>query len=98
MICTPSGGTFVPGDSWRSNFRFTRADGRRDERLDDRPLTVAAQTVGGKKNNGTTLQDDRPVLTNLVAERRPRTTPTCARNENAATGNLSSTVTGRTSA
>lgn len=89
MTCTPAGGTLKPGDTFDANLRFT-APASGTQVSTTASIVVAAQSVGGKKNNGTTLQSSDPVLTNLVAGGDKNDTFLRA-NENAATGNLNAT-------
>ena len=58
MVCTPFGGTFVPGATFDVDLRFTApATGppTGQQVSTSGSISVAAQTVGGNKNNGTTL-------------------------------------------
>lgn len=71
MLCTPYGGTFVPGATFDVNFRFTAptsGPAAGEQVSTSASISVAAQTVGGKKNgnNGTTIAQSDPVLTNIV--------------------------------
>jgi len=91
VICTPFGGTFVPGAALDVNLRFNApatgpASGEQVSTYAS--VSVAAQTVGGQKNNGTTLAKTAPRLTNIVAGTDKSDTYLHA-NENAGTGNLS---------
>jgi hypothetical protein len=91
MICTPFGGTFVPGAIFEADLRFTApttgpATGEQVSTV--AAITVAAQTVGGNKNNGTTIAQSAPVLTNIV-ENTTKADTFLRKNENAGTGNLS---------
>ena len=86
MICTPTGGSLKPGDTFDTNLRFTApASGTQVSTVAS--IVIAAQSVGGKKNNGTTLQSSDPVLTNLVAGSDKEDTY-LRQNEAAATGGL----------
>jgi hypothetical protein len=91
MVCTPFGGTFVPGATFDADLRFTApttgpATGQQVSTLAS--ITIAAQTVGGNKNNGTTIAQSAPVLTNIV-ENTTKADTYLHKNENAGTGNLS---------
>ena len=69
MICAPFGGTFVPGAIFEANLRFTAPSTgppAGQEVSTSASITVAAQSVGGSKNNGTTIATSDPVLTNIV--------------------------------
>jgi len=93
MVCTPFGGTFSPGMSFDADLRFTApatgpAAGEQVSTVAS--ITVSAQTVGGNKSNGTTLQTSTPVVTNIV-ENTTKADTYLHGNENAATGNLSAT-------
>jgi hypothetical protein len=66
MICTPPGATLNPGDTFEVNFRFT-APSTETQVSTKAAITIAAQTVGGKKTKGTTLQESLPVLTDVKA-------------------------------
>lgn len=86
MVCMPAGATLAPGDTFAVNFRFT-APTSGAQVSTTAALTIAAQTVGGKGNNGTTLTSSSPVLTNLV-ENATKQDTYLRGNEGAATGNL----------
>ena len=67
MVCTPFGGTFVPGETFDVHLRFT-APASGAQVSTSASISVAAKTVGGTNNNGTTLATSQPpVLTNIVA-------------------------------
>src|SRR3954447_22585399 len=69
MVCTPFGGTFAPGASFDADLRFTApatGPAAGEQVSTTAAITVSAQTVGGNKSNGTTLQQTSPVLTNIV--------------------------------
>src|SRR3954447_24091498 len=69
MVCTPFGGTFAPGATFDVNLRFTApatGPAAGEQVSTTAAITVSAQTVGGNKSNGTTLQQTSPVLTNIV--------------------------------
>ena len=90
LVCTPFGGIFVPGATFDVDLRFTApangpASGQQVSTV--AAITVAAQTVGGKKNNGTTLAQSAPVLTNIV-ENTTKADTFLQGSENATTGNL----------
>ena len=91
MVCTPFGGTFVPGATFDVDLRFTApatgpAGGEQVSTTGS--ISVAAQTVGGNNSKGTTLTQTAPVLTNIV-ENATKADTFLHGNENAATGNLS---------
>lgn len=91
MICTPFGGTFVPGAIFEVNLRFDAtatgpASGQQVST--DASITVSAQTVGGKNNNGTTLVTSDPVVTNIV-ENTAKADTYLRANEDAGTSALS---------
>jgi len=86
MVCTPSGGTFAPGFTFDVDLRFT-APTTGTQVSTVAAITVAAQTVGGNKNKGTTLAQTAPVLTNIVENTTKADTYLHA-NEHAATGKL----------
>ena len=86
MVCTPAGGTLAPGATFDVNFRFT-APASGTQVSTTAAITVAAQSVGGKKNQGTTLQSSTPVLTNLSANGAQNDTY-LREDESGATGNL----------
>jgi hypothetical protein len=90
MLCTPPDGTLRPNDTLTVNFRFT-APTTGDSVSTNASIVVAAQSVGGKKNKGTTLATcpapQCPVVTQLVADGSETDTFLRA-NENAATGRL----------
>jgi hypothetical protein len=87
MVCTPFGGTFAPGATFEADLRFT-APTTGTQVSTFASITVSAQTVGGNKNNGTTLAQSLPVLTNIV-ENTTKADTYLRKGENAATGNLS---------
>jgi hypothetical protein len=89
MLCTPPGGTLNPGDTFEVNFRFT-APNSGTQVSTSAAISIAAQTVGGNKNKGTTLATSTPVLTNLDAAGVKNDTY-LRKNENATTGALTST-------
>jgi hypothetical protein len=69
LICTPFGGTFVPGALFEADLRFNApatGPAAGEDVSTSAAVTVAAQTVGGGKNKGTTIQRSDPVLTNIV--------------------------------
>jgi hypothetical protein len=69
MICTPFGGTFVPGAIFEANLRFTApltGPAAGEVVSTSAAITVAAQSVGGNKNKGTTIATSDPVPTNVV--------------------------------
>jgi hypothetical protein len=86
MVCTPFGGTFSPGATFAVDFRFT-APSSGTQVSTTAAMTVAAQTVGGNKNNGTTLAQSSAVLTNIV-ENTTKADTYLHVNENARTGAL----------
>jgi hypothetical protein len=91
MICTPFGGTFAPGAIFDTDLRFTAplsgpATGEQVSTVAS--ISVAAQTVGGNKTNGTTLTTSEPVPTNIV-ENTTKADTFLRKNENAGTGKLS---------
>jgi hypothetical protein len=87
-ICTPTDSTMNPGDMLASDLRFT-APARGTSVTTSAAVTIAAQTVGGKKNHGTTIATSEPALTDLVSG--DDVTATFLRgNEPASTGRLSS--------
>jgi hypothetical protein len=86
MICTPFGGTFTPGATFTVDLRFT-APSSGTQVSTVATVTVAAQTVGGKNSNGTTLAQSQPVLTNIV-ENATKADTYLHVNENAGTGRL----------
>ncbi|HEX7311371.1 MAG TPA: hypothetical protein VF232_09340 [Gaiellaceae bacterium] len=91
MICTPFGGTFAPGAIFEANLRFTAPATGPPAGVQvstSAAISVAAQTVGGSNNNGTTLATSNPVLTNIV-ENTTKNDSYLHKNEKAATGNLS---------
>jgi len=90
MICTPLGGTFVPGATFDSDLRFTApvtGPTAGEQVSTSASITVSAQTVGGNKSNGTTLAQSAPVVTNVV-ENTTKADTYLHGNENATTGNL----------
>ena len=87
MVCTPFGGTFVPGQTFDVHLRFT-APASGAQVLTSASISVAAKTVGGPNNNGTTLATTPPLPTNIVAGGDKSDTYLHA-NENAGTGSLS---------
>ena len=71
LVCTPPGGTLTPNDdAFEANLRFTAPAGPASltQVVTQAAVTVAAQTVGGKNTNGTTLALSDP-------RRRPRSSP-----------------------
>ena len=91
MVCTPFGGTFTPGTTFETDLRFTApltgpSTGEQVSTFGS--ISVAAQTVGGNKNNGTTIAKSAPVLTNIV-ENTTKADTFLRKNENAGTGKLS---------
>ena len=91
MICTPFGGTFAPGAIFEANLRFTAPStgpAAGEQASTSAAITIAAQTVGGNKNKGTTIATSDPVLTNIV-ENTTKDDTYLHKNENAATGDLS---------
>ncbi|HEU5212150.1 MAG TPA: hypothetical protein VFU10_05220 [Gaiellaceae bacterium] len=89
MVCTPFGGTFVPGFTFAVDLRFT-APSSGTQVSTVATVSVAAQTVGGGNNNGTTLAQSPPVLTNIV-ENTTKADTYLHVDENAGTGDLSDT-------
>lgn len=87
MVCTPFGGTFTPGTTFAVDLRFT-APSSGTQVSTVASVTVAAQSVGGPNNNGTTLAQSLPVLTNIV-ENTTKADTYLHVNENAGTGGLS---------
>jgi hypothetical protein len=94
MLCTPQGGTLAPGDKLEVNFRFT-APLTGSQVSTDAAVTVAAKSVGGSNNQGTTVATTTcpaatpcPVLTTLVANGTKDDTFLRA-HDHAATGNFS---------
>lgn len=86
MVCTPFGGTFTSGTTFSVDLRFT-APSTGTQVSTIASVTVAAQTVGGPNNNGTTLAQSLPVLTNIV-ENNTKADTFLHVNENAGTGGL----------
>jgi hypothetical protein len=86
MVCTPFGGTFNPGATFAVDFRFT-APSSGTQVSTTAAITIAAQTVGGNKNKGTTIAESLAVLTNIVENTTKADTYLHA-NENAGTGPL----------
>jgi hypothetical protein len=87
MVCAPFGGTFAPGQTFDVHLRFTApASGVQVSTFAS--ISVAAKTVGGPDNNGTTVAKTPPLPTNIVAGTDKSDTYIRA-NENAGTGNLS---------
>jgi len=87
MVCTPFGGTFAPGQTFDVHLRFTApASGVQISTFAS--ISVAAKTVGGPANNGTTLATTPPLPTNIVAG-TDKSDTYLRPNENAGTGNLS---------
>jgi hypothetical protein len=87
MVCTPFGGTFVPHATFAVDFRFT-APSSGTQVSTVTAITVAAQTVGSNKNNGTTIAQSSAVLTNIV-ENTTKADTYLHVNEKAGTGGLS---------
>ena len=68
LICPLPYGTLRPGDTFEAFFRFIAPTSTDVKQVSTTAtLSVAAQTVGGKKNNGTTLSKTT-LLTNLVSD------------------------------
>ncbi len=91
MLCTPLGSTLKPGDVVDVNFRFT-APLTGSDVFTDAAVTVAAKSVGGSNNQGTTLATTCPPLTcpvqtSLVAN-GTRDDTFLRKNEHADTGNF----------
>jgi hypothetical protein len=88
MVCTVPGGTLKPGDTLKADFRFQATTSTDVGQVATHAeISVAAKTVGGKNNNGTTLASD-DVNTDLVAGGDKEDTY-LRTNEKAGTGNLS---------
>lgn len=87
MECPIPGGTLTPGDTLEVDFRFQATTSTTVPQIVTKAaITVSAQTVGGKKSNGTLLASDE-VATDLVAGGDKNDT-FLRGNENAATGDL----------
>jgi hypothetical protein len=86
MVCTPFGGTFNAGATFSVDFRFT-APSSGTQVSTAAAITIAAQTVGGNKNNGTTIAESSAVLTSIV-ENTTKADTYLHVNENAGTGPL----------
>jgi hypothetical protein len=89
LVCTPPGGTLAPDGTFEVRFRFT-APASGTQVSTTASISIAAQSVGGKKNQGTTLASSDPVLTNL-AENATKHDTFLRADEDAATGALTST-------
>src|SRR6266542_3657809 len=88
MTCTPPNGKLAPGDGFTANLRFT-APGAGTQVTTHADITVAAQTVGGGNNQGTTVASSVPVVTTLGATSADSISTYLRGNEGAHTGNLS---------
>jgi hypothetical protein len=88
MVCTVPGGTLKPDDTLKADFRFQATTLTSvTQVVTTAAISVAAKTVGGKNNNGTTLASEG-VNTALVAGGDKEDTY-LRKNEKAGTGNLS---------